>query len=133
MGRWTHLASRFGRRKRPDRTSSVPRWGWKPVLTQPGGRALAEAVFWCSQQSLVTTSDDPDFLYNRRLIEQRRFVQVDFKSLHPLSAQLRTPVLRPAASIGEVLSESEREALVALVISRRTEQIALKTSVEEER
>jgi hypothetical protein len=130
MVRWTDL----NRRKR--RTSSVPDLNGAGKLVfakRCNPRILAETIFWCSQQPLVTTSNDPEYLRNRHLLEERMSSQVDFKSLRPLSAQLRSPLLQPATSIGEYIPENERRAAIDHVISKRAELIAVNPSFDQDR
>ena len=112
--------------------------------TSPAFRkVLAEASCWCSKQSLSAESQEtPDLLRRRRLFDeagrllasvsgpgayesrewQRAFEMIkeaDPDSIAPLEHQLRSPDLKPSASLGETHSEETCRALVADVIARR--------------
>ena len=113
---------------------SLPSKGSSPSPHIPSARdpispeathAFAETVLWCSRQDLRAESDDPDYLRNRVLLEQRMFINVDFGSLCPLSLQLRSPALQPKVSMEESYEKrDECEASFAELISVRSRLMA---------
>jgi hypothetical protein len=86
--------------------------------------AFAATVLWCSRQSLKTSSEDPEYLRNREMLEQRVFEALNYVALSPLYLQLRSSELRPALEIGEVCVDGERESTVAKVIEKRSQLLA---------
>src|ERR1700727_3168660 len=108
MRRWSFskFRSRFGlpRSDSPPRISSFPEKDSLPPETM---RAFAETVLWCSRQELRTSSDDPEYLRNKKLLHFGNLKGVNFASLRPLSAQLRSRALQPAIDIGEYSPEDQ--------------------------
>jgi hypothetical protein len=126
MRRWTLFKKRSRRARTTIGGSPFPNtFPFRdPVPPPEAARAFAETVLLCSRQELTATSDDPEYLRNRDLLEQRKFKETNFNALCPLSAQLRSSVLQPSIDIGEVCTESERESAVTRVIALRSSLLA---------
>jgi hypothetical protein len=133
MRRWSFskFRPRFGW-SRSDSPSRLNPFLKRDSLPPEAMRAFAETVLWCSRQELRAHSDDPDYLRNERLIKQRSFLNVDFNSLRPLFAQLRSPALQPSVDVGEIRSEEERARTIAQVIALRSHLVAAEGPINQD-
>ncbi|MGA9671900.1 MAG: hypothetical protein WBQ94_21990 [Terracidiphilus sp.] len=95
-------------------------------------RAFAETVSWCSRQDLATSSDDPDYLHNKDLLERRSFKELNCDSLSPLYLQLRSSSLRPSSEVGDGSSEEDRADVVNKVIAVRSLLLAAGGPIDED-
>ena len=117
-------------------SSSSPSIGFSShnPLPPEATRALAEAVLWCSRQTLSAISDDVDYLRNTELLKRREFIGVDYGSLSPLSSQLRSPALQPEVSMKESYARREEcEASFAKVVARRSQLLAAEEAFDSNR
>jgi len=125
MRRWSF--SKFRSKLSLSRSDSpflAPSFQEKDSLPPEAMRPFAETVLWCSRQDLRTSCEDPEYLRNKGLLGLRKFKEVNFASLCPLSAELRSRVLQPALDIGEYPSKDQLEHTVAQVIVVRSQLVA---------
>jgi hypothetical protein len=115
--------------------------------------ALAETVSWCSIQPMSSEAvETPESIRRRALTveacnilrgvshrraayesaEWRRAMdmlkEADPDTLAPLEHQLRTSALKPLSALGEFISESQRESIVAEVVSIRSRLLSIEQS-----